>query len=626
MKKLENNKVKLNDNNQLSHISFYNGLRQLSIALNAEFIVPDCFNFARIGKELQARFDVEDAPINTLISRQLSNDEDVAQQFFWLAMLLTTSLLQALKVPCISLGVIKEIKCVDKNRRCFKVACRFPAVENYSSALTNACLGHACRLIKCFSNPTLTETEISALLEELHEQFIVTTKKRVPGGESTIPILKSAFKLDIPFMHIGESYYQLGWGARSHISQRSTTELDSAIGSRISQHKVVTAKILKLAGLPAPFHFFVTTLNQAQEAANKIGFPVVIKPADRDRGEGVTVGINNAESLNHAFNHASKFSKNILVERQVPGICHRILLADNTHLYTVARLAKSVEGDGKHTVLELCTLETEMENRRAKHLRKKPCLLDELTEQTLNAQGLNYQSIPENGVLVFLRPIESTEWGGTPKLLTDQVHPDNLRIAFQAAQLMNLNVAGVDLISEDISKPWYENGAVINEVNFAPFLGLRLDYQRKGVEVLVQNLFKEGGRIPIEVFIGNDEALKAARQRQQLLAKQNLQSFVTTHLQTFNVLGEIRLAPASAALFTRCRMLLMNKDVESLLIVVQTDELLSTGLPVDSVNAIAVVNQYLVSNKSLNQPARANSAEMIMELFKPYCKEGTKDT
>jgi cyanophycin synthetase len=628
MKKSENKKTTngSDSKNQLPLFSFYSGLKQLSIPINFQFIVPDCFNFVRISKELQARFDVEDAPINTLVSRQLSNDEDVAQHFIWLAMLLATSLLQALKIPCISVGMINDIKIVDKKKRCFQVACRFPAVENHSSALINACLGHACRLIKCFSNPTLTETEISALLDELHEKFIVTTKKRVPGGESTIPILKSAFKLDIPFMHIGNGVYQLGWGALRRFSHRSTTELDSAIGSKISQNKVVTAEFLRLAGLPAPFHFFVTTLNQAQEAANKIGFPVVIKPADRDRGEGVTVGINNAESLNHAFNHASKFSKNILVERQVPGICHRILLADNTHLYTVARLAKSVAGDGKHTFIELCMNETAEENRKAKHLRKKPCLLDALTEKTLRQQGLNYQSIPQEGVLVFLRPIESTEWGGTPKLLIDQIHPENLRIAFQAAQLMNLNVAGVDLITEDISKPWYENGAVINEVNFAPFLGLHFDYQRQGVEALVQSLFREGGRIPIEVYIGDEEALKKARHRQQELALENQQSFLTTHLQTFNVSNEIRFALPSGGLFNRCRMLLMNKVVESLVIVIQTDELLSTGLPIDSINAITLVNQYLVSNKSLNQPARSNSAEMILELLKPYYKKGIKDT
>lgn len=627
MKKSEIKKTAnlVSSKNKLPHLSYYRGLKQLPIPMNFQFIVPDCFNFARLSQELQDRFNLEYVHINTLVLRQLTDDEDAAQHFFWLAMLLATNLLQELKIPCIDAGMISDIKTIDEKKRCFQVDCRLPVVENHSLSLISQCLAHACRIIKYFSNPALTETEISALLEELYEKFMVTAKKRVPGGMSTIPILKTAFKLDIPFIHIGNGVYQLGWGARRRFSDRSTTELDSAIGSRISQNKVVTAEFLRQAGLPAPFHRLVASFNQALEAANQIGFPVVVKPADRDRGEGVTVGINNSESLNHAFNHASKFSKNILVERQVPGYCHRILLAGNTHIYTVARLPKSVEGDGIHKVIELCMNETAAENRKAKHLRKKPCLLDELTEKTLSEQGLNYQSIPQEGVLVFLRPIESTEWGGTPKLLIDQIHPDNLRIAFQAAQLMNLNVAGVDLITEDISKPWYENGAVINEVNFSPFLGLRLDYQRKGVEVLVQTLIRDGGRIPIEVYIGNDEALKKARHRQHELILENQQSFLTTHLQTFNGSNEIRFALPSEGLFNRCRMLLMNKDVESLIIVVQTDELLTTGLPIDLINAITMVNKYLVSNKSLNQPARLNSAEMILELLKPYCEKGIKD-
>ncbi|QVL45079.1 MAG: hypothetical protein KFB94_07250 [Methylophilaceae bacterium] len=620
MKKSENIKATNFNNKYQIFPSYYLGLKQLSIPINVEFILPDSLNLTELREEFQERFNMDYSPINTLIVRKLSNDEYTAQDFFWLAMLLSRSLLQALKIPSISAGLINEIKTIDKNKHSYLIACRFPFVENHSLSIIYKSLEIACRLIKYFSNTTLTETDISAQFEELHEKFIITAKQQVPGGESTIPILKTAFNLDIPFMHIGKGVYQLGWGSRRCMSHRSTTELDSAIGSKLSQNKVACSEVLRLAGLPAPFHYSVATFNQALEAANLIGYPVVIKPADRDRGEGVTTSINNSKFLSHAFNHASKFSKNILVERQVSGVCHRILLAGNLHLYTVARLPKSVKGDGKHTVKELCMLETAKESRKAKHLRKKPCLLDELTEKTLKDQGLNYHSIPESELLVFLRPIESTEWGGSPNLLTEQIHPENIRIAFQAAQLMSLNIAGVDLITEDISKPWYENGAIINEVNFAPFLDQRYDYQRKGVEALVQSLVSGGGRIPIEVFIGNDQALNRARLRQQELASESQESFLTTHLQTFDVSNEIIFALPSVGLFDRCRMLLMNKDVEYLLIVVQNDELLYTGLPVDSINAITLVNNNLFTKIPLTQHSRENTAEMIVGLLEPYCK------
>ena len=253
------------------------------------------------------------------------------------------------------------------------------------------------------------------------------------------------------------------------------------------------------------------------------------------------------------------------------------------------------------------------------HLRKKPTLLDKLAKDTLKQQGLDYNSIPQPGVLVFLRPFESTEWGGTPQPVTELIHPDNLRLALQASQLLGLNVAGVDLISKDISKPWHQNGAVINEVNFAPFLGERHDYQRNGVKALIQSLLKHGGRIPIEIFIGDGEALKKARERQRDLVTQHQQCFLTTHEQTFSPEGEVRLAMAYIdGLYNRCRMILMHKDVECLLVVIQTDEFVGTGLPMDSINALTLVNEKLLATGTLNQPANPNSASMILELLKHY--------
>jgi len=600
--------------------SFYCGLRQKSIPLTVNFNAPAECDLQKIKGLLEHRFHIDDSPINTSISRNLTVDEDNAQHFFWLAMVLATSLLQAINIPSFSVGVIKNIKVVNKKNRSFQVAIRFPVVENHSLNLVNDCIVSSCRLVNFFSNPFLSEAEISSTLEELHKNFINKAKNKVPGGDATIPILKAAFKLNIPFIHIDSGIYQIGWGALSHTFDRSTFGLDSAIGARICQNKALTANIMKQAGLPTSHHRLVSSINQAQDAANQIGYPVVVKPADRDRGEGVTINVKNFELLKQAFDYASTFSKNILVERQVAGTPYRILVADNSHLYTVMRLPKSVMGDGQHTIKELCTLEAAEQSQKAVHLRKKPTLLDKLAEDALKAQGLDLNSIPQPGELVFLRPTESTEWGGTPQPVTELIHPDNIRIALMASQLLNLNVAGVDLISEDISKPWHENGAVINEVNFAPFLGDHHDYQRKGVEALVQSLFKDGGRIPIEIFIGDGEALKKARKRQRVLVTQSQKCFLTTHEQTFSPEGEVRLAMThSDRLYSRCRMLLMHKDVECLLIVIQTDEFVTTGLPMDSINTLTLVNEKLLAKGSLNQAANTNSASMIIELLKPYC-------
>ena len=200
------------------------------------------------------------------------------------------------------------------------------------------------------NNPT--SDNINVAYNMITEKMIKRLHRLVPAGKSTIPVLRVAHSLGIPFAHLGLGVYQLGWGSKARRLDRSTCELDSAIGSKLAQNKVSTANILRAAGLPAPVHGVVTTANDAISVAKKIGFPVVIKPTDRDRGEGVTVDISDEAGLKTAFAHAQKLSKSkkVIVERQVSGVCHRLFVANDKLLYAVKRHPMSVIGDAKRTI------------------------------------------------------------------------------------------------------------------------------------------------------------------------------------------------------------------------------------------------------------------------------------
>ncbi len=600
------------------------GLKQPSVWLRPELLMPEQADFAKIDNELLERFGIEPQEIRSLISRPLTTDEQSAQQFAWRAMALTCNLLETIKIPCFDRGVITDIRTANEDKRLYRVSCLLPAIEEQSLNWISPCFERAYRLIYQLADPSVTEPVISNLLEALHEKFIVSAKLQIPGGDSTIPVLKTAFQADIPFMYLGQALYQLGWGSNRRLSDRSTSEFDSAAGAKISTDKCMTARILRQAGLPAPVHSVARTRVEAVEAARRIGFPVVIKPADRERGEGVTVNIQDDESAATAFDRASKLSRQILVERQVPGICHRILVTGDSSPYTVARLPLAVVGDGIHTVRELIEQANQREERKAKHLRLKPFPADELTARTLKERGFDFESIPDKGISALLRPIESTEWGGLPKVFSKDIHPENVRIAIQAAKLMNLHVAGVDMISEDICKAWYENGAVINEVNFAPYLGLRYDYQRAGVKSLVHRLFPLGGRIPVEIFVGDASAWTAAQTRLHALATSGKRTFCTSHTQTVDIKGEVRLQLVRDGLFARCRALLMNQSADALLLVVQTDELLFSGLPVDSISAVTLVNNKLVSVNDAARSATSQTADMLLDSFRPYLRSTTR--
>ena len=205
-------------------------------------------------------------------------------------------------------------------------------------------------------------------------------------------------------------------------------------------------------------------------------------------------------------------------------------------------------------------------------------------------------AIPAAGERVPLRDIESTAQGGFDEDITGRVHPDNLDIALRAAALFDLQVAGIDIITPDIGRPWHANGAIINEVNFAPLFGGG-EISRSQIPKFLAQFINGDGRIPIEVVVGGDSALDIARARQQELVSQQVDCFVTSHETTFTPAGETMPFP-SKSLYQRCKALLMDKRVGALMLVIETDELLHTGLPVDRIDRIATAGSTLKQIRS----------------------------
>ncbi len=593
------------------------GMRQPSLRTSIEFIVPPNVDLPRLDKELRERFGIDTLPPDSRIARELNDAERSAQLFAWQTMALALELLNAIRIPCFARGVLLDLTTLDAARSLYRASFLFPVVEGVSVDWIVRCMAQARQLLVQLASPALTDAAAQALLDHLHESFVEECRKQIYGGDATIPVLKTAFGLGVPFLHVGAGIYQLGWGKHRRLSDRSASDLDAAIAVRATQNKVACAQMLRQAGLPAPVHGLAASVDDAIVLAEKMGFPVVVKPADCDRGEGVTIDINDTNALASAFDKAAAFSRSILVERQVPGVCHRILIAGNTLAYVVGRLPMGVKGDGTHTIRQLIALVNDEDARKAKHLRDKPQPCDELAEHTLASQGLRLDDILEAEQMGWLRPIESTEWGGLPDVATDRIHPDNLRIAIEATRCMGLQVAGVDLITTDISQPWYETGAIINEVNFTPYLGLMFDYQRAGVLEVVRGLTAHGTRIPVEVFVGDRAAMTAARARQQALAAGGTKAFLTSHNETHDGDQVIRMALAHDGLFQRCRALLVNSQVEAILLVIQTDELLSSGLPVDAIDRLEVTNQRLL-NASNQKPLSPAATESLLNLLRLY--------
>jgi cyanophycin synthetase len=348
-------------------------------------------------------------------------------------------------------------------------------------------------------------------------------------------------------------------------------------------------------------------------------WPVVVKPLDRDRGEGVTVNINNKAMLEEAVKVALSLSKTALIEKQVAGVCHRIFVAGGKVYLAAKRLPKSVKGDGKSMIRDLVNEANAEENRKPLWHRLKPFPLDDLALSTLAENNLRPDTILSEGVFAALRPIQSSAWGGVAEDCFNHIHPANLAIAIKAANLFHLSNAGIDIISTDISRPWFENGAIINEVNYSPLITDQS--QRNIIPHLLHAWLPHGGKIPIEVFVGDDAALSEAKKVQSNYAKKGIQCWLTNHITSLNPAGEI-FPLAANSLFSKVSALLFDKNVEALLIVIQNDALLETGLPVpyiDAIHDMTHLDQKVDKSKKHQDPTGWHNP--MMRLLKAHSKK-----
>jgi cyanophycin synthetase len=176
----------------------------------------------------------------------------------------------------------------------------------------------------------------------------------------------------------------------------------------------------------------------------------------------------------------------------------------------------------------------------------------------------------------------------------------------------------VDLITTDIATPWYENGAIINEVNFSPLLGdgsISPHY----VPAFLERLMAGNGRIPVEVFIGGDAAWRAAAQRWQELRDAGVAACLTNAVQSFSPSGGEWIMKFDS-LCQRVRAMLLCPATGGVVLAVQTDEFLSTGLPFDAVDALTWVDSELAA---FRQPgpliaARQSALARLLEEWRKF--------
>ena len=473
-----------------------------------------------------------------------------------------------------------------KEPNTFLVAVFLPGLDYFPSKLGET-INLSMQAFTMMNNTPYSLQAYQQLGNWIMQHIYAPLRHETQAGLSTIHTLKEAYKRKIPFMHLGASVYQFGYGREQRILSKSATDQDSHIGVRQSENKFTSAQRLKAAGLPAPNHFLVQTPEQALQAAKQLGRPVVIKPHNLNRGEGVFIDLKTDNAIIEAFETVKKLSQVALVEQQVDSISYRFFVYDNEVMYVSGGYPRSVCGDGILTVEELLKLDAQAQLKKQPWHRYPAIGLDPETLACLEQQDVSAKTILKHGVLVDIRKIISSQWGRSQtELDTSNIHPENCALAVRAAALFNLTTAGVDLIIKDLSKPWYQQACIINEVNYAPMLGAS-DVSIASIPKLFDKMFPNNGRIPVEVFWGNDikKTLKAAQKTQKTYQTKGIACYLTTQSETYG--PDYKLHRLAVADFNhRIKALLCDKNVAALMIVLPNQDALKTGFAIDLIDQV----------------------------------------
>ena len=415
-------------------------------------------------------------------------------------------------------------------------------------------------------------------------------------GLSTQAIIDVANRRHIPWTRLNErNLIQLGWGVHTRRIRATVTSETSLIGAEMARDKDEAAAALERAGLPTPRWRLATSAAEALDHARALGYPVVIKPVDGHHGRGVTLDISDDEGAAAAFDRAVAASRRrqAIVQRQVSGRDHRLLVIGGRLIACAERVPAGVVGDGESTVAALVDRENADPRRGDGHaLELTRIRLDAAAQALLAVQGLSEDDVPAAGRRVQLARGANLSTGGTSIDRTDEVHPSVAAMAELAARVVGLDVAGIDLVTTDIGQPLAETGGAIIELNAGP--GFRMHTRptvgrgRNVGGAVLDHLFGPGaeGRIPVAAVTGSNGKTTTVRLLAHILETAGLATGMTTTecivaaglvLKTGDMAG-----PASA------RLLLATPTIEAAVLEVARGGILRDGLGYDY-NDVAVV-------------------------------------
>jgi D-alanine-D-alanine ligase-like ATP-grasp enzyme len=289
-------------------------------------------------------------------------------------------------------------------------------------------------VVRMIDNPIIRKIcptdEITTKLNAVIDQIDRATP--LPYAEL---IISAAEKRDLPWKLSdipAVATFQLGIGAQSKWFHQSFSENESHFSYRLTQNKITSAELLRNYGIPAPENRVCNSIDGAIQAADALGYPVVIKPLREGGSRGITVDIRDKKTLVEAFKVAAEFNGIAIVESFVKGSNYRILTIDGKFISCTHRIPPTIIGDGRNNIRDLCLVENTNPNRGFEtRFSRDPIPIDILENQLTSpykSKGYDLNTVPGAGEVVELTYAPGLSLGSSFNNATHLVNHDVIRM------------------------------------------------------------------------------------------------------------------------------------------------------------------------------------------------------
>ncbi len=460
-------------------------------------------------------------------------------------------------------------------------------VRSRNEQVSRAALHEARELILCAMQDR--PFDVAAAVARLHQMV-----DSLCLGPSTACIVDAATERGIPSIRLSEgNLVQLGYGARQHRIWTAETDQTSAIAEGISRDKDLSKMLLQACGVPVPEGSVVESPDEAWEAAEDIGLPVVVKPSDGNHGRGVSIDLMTREEVAAAYKLADAEGSEVIVERFIRGNEHRLLVIGGRLVAAARGESVFLLADGRSTIRQLIETQINSDPRRgeAEEFPLDVIRIDDnaSVQFEIARQGYTADSVPPEATQVLIQ-----RNGNMAFDVTEQVHPDVAATVELAARIIGLDIAGVDLVAEDISGHWQEQGGAIVEINAGPGLLMHLKPASGTAQpvgaAIVNSLFKEtdSGRIPVVGICGTHGKTQLAYLLAELLKLAGKHIGLACRDGLYFADSKVDRRPS--ANWAAAQKVLMNRTIEAAVIVNGVATILSEGLGYDRCQVGIVTN------------------------------------